>query len=155
MINKSSSQQGVTYSSLYEMWSKYAPPLERTRMAGFAMAGSYVGTVVAMLLSGVFAVHFGWESIFYIFGSFGIIWCVVWVSIVKRSPQDDHNMSDQERNYIIVSLGNQKNELPKFSDSPWKEIFTSSAVWAIVVAHFCESWGFFTLLTQLPSFMKG
>lgn len=28
-------------------------------------------------------------------------------------------------------------------------------VWAIVSAHFCENWGFYTLLTQLPTFMKG
>lgn len=137
------------------MWSKWAPPMERTRMAGFSMAGSYVGTVIAMLLSGVFAVHLGWESVFYIFGSFGIVWFFVWIFIVKRSPQDDRKMSDQERNFIITSLGNQSNILPKFSDAPWKNIFTSTAVWAIIAAHFCESWGFFTLLTQLPSFMKG
>ena len=28
-------------------------------------------------------------------------------------------------------------------------------MWAIVVAHFSENWGFYTLLTQLPTFMKG
>ena len=29
----------------------------------------------------------------------------------------------------------------------------SPAVWAIAVAHFVENWGFYTWLTQLPSFM--
>lgn len=38
---------------------------------------------------------------------------------------------------------------------PWKSFFTSMPVWAIVAAHFCENWGFYTLLTQLPTFMKG
>jgi len=28
-------------------------------------------------------------------------------------------------------------------------------VWAIVCAHFCENWGFYTMLTQLPTFMSG
>lgn len=37
---------------------------------------------------------------------------------------------------------------------PWKEIFTSLPVWAIVVAHFSENWGFYTLLTELPNFLK-
>ena len=37
---------------------------------------------------------------------------------------------------------------------PWKAIFTSLPVWAIVVAHFSENWGFYTLLTELPSFLK-
>lgn len=37
---------------------------------------------------------------------------------------------------------------------PWKAIFTSLPVWAIVVAHFSENWGFYTLLTELPTFLK-
>lgn len=33
-------------------------------------------------------------------------------------------------------------------------MMTSLPVWAIVVAHFAENWGFYTWLTELPSFMK-
>lgn len=38
---------------------------------------------------------------------------------------------------------------------PWKAMMTSQAVWAIIVAHFAENWGFYTLLTGLPMFMRG
>jgi hypothetical protein len=31
----------------------------------------------------------------------------------------------------------------------------SKPVWAIIVAHFAENWGFYTLLTGLPMFMTG
>ncbi|KAG4077120.1 hypothetical protein HA402_016107 [Bradysia odoriphaga] len=146
--------EGMTFPCMYDVWSKWAPPLERTRMAGFALAGNYMGTVVAMPLSGILAVTLGWESIFYVFGCIGILWFLLWIFIVKRSPQDDPHMTNEERAYIVASLGHQKRNQPKFSEAPWKEIWTSSAVWAIIVAHFCESWGFFTLLTQLPSFLK-
>ena len=37
---------------------------------------------------------------------------------------------------------------------PWVSIFTSLPVWAIIVAHFGENWGFYTLLTELPSYLK-
>lgn len=40
-------------------------------------------------------------------------------------------------------------------DYPWKDIFTSMPMWAITCSHFCENWGFYTLLTQLPSYMNG
>ena len=39
-------------------------------------------------------------------------------------------------------------------DTPWRSILTSLPVWAIVAAHFSENWGFYTWLTQLPSFMN-
>lgn len=37
---------------------------------------------------------------------------------------------------------------------PWKAIATSLPFWAIMVAHFSENWGFYTLLTELPSYLK-
>ena len=40
------------------------------------------------------------------------------------------------------------------SPLPWKQILTSLPVMAIVVAHFAENWGFYTLLTELPSFLS-
>jgi hypothetical protein len=33
------------------------------------------------------------------------------------------------------------------SSTPWRRIFSNKHVWAIVVAHFCANWGFYTLLT--------
>ena len=49
-------------------------------------------------------------------------------------------------NYIV-------NFFQKY-DTPWLEIFTSPAVWGIIVAHFCDNWGFYTFLTCLPSYFK-
>ncbi len=39
-------------------------------------------------------------------------------------------------------------------DTPWFKIWTSPAVWAIIIAHFCNNWGFYTFLTCLPSYFK-
>lgn len=141
--------EGLTFPCMYDVWSKWAPPLERTRMAGFAIAGNYVGTVVAMPVSGILASTLGWESVFYVFGAVGIVWFFLWTFIVERSPQNDQNISVEERDYIVASLGHEEDHLPKFSDAPWKAIWTSKPVWAIIVAHFCESWGFFTLVSEL------
>ena len=38
--------------------------------------------------------------------------------------------------------------------APWRSILFSPAVWAIVAAHFCQNWGYYTLLTTLPTYMK-
>lgn len=37
--------EGVTFPCLHSMLSKWAPPLERTRMNSIAFAGNYIGTV--------------------------------------------------------------------------------------------------------------
>lgn len=48
--------EGVTYPSLHEIWSKWAPPLERSRLNAIAFAGSYVATVLVLPFSGYIAV---------------------------------------------------------------------------------------------------
>jgi len=38
--------------------------------------------------------------------------------------------------------------------TPWKDIFTSLPVWAFVVAMFGQNWGYSTLMTEIPNYMK-
>jgi len=37
---------------------------------------------------------------------------------------------------------------------PWGKLFSSSAVWAIIVAHFCNNWSLYVLLSWLPTFVN-
>lgn len=85
-------------------------------------------------------------------GTIGCIWYIFWVLIVRESPAKDKFISKDELRYIQESIGSRNSAEVKH---PWKSIFTSKAVYAICASHFAENWGFYTLLTQLPSFLKG
>jgi ACS family sodium-dependent inorganic phosphate cotransporter len=89
---------------------------------------------------------------FYFFGTLALIWCAIWWVVVAESPDEDPKISKAELNYIKESLGHIDPN--RRIHHPWKEILKSLPVWAIVVSHFSENWGFYTLLTQLPKFMK-
>ena len=54
--------------------------------------------------------------------------------------------------FIIVFTGVSNDET--HMAPPWKSMMTSKPVWAIIIAHFSENWGFYTLLTGMPTFMK-
>lgn len=146
--------EGVTFPCIHAVWSKWAPPSERSRMASIAFAGNYAGTVVSMPLSGIFANAYGWESVFYIFGAIGCVWFVLWTFMIKTSPEVDRGISTKEKEFILSSLGRTEGA-PEKIRHPWKGMLTSMAVWALVASHFSENWGFYTLLTQLPTFLKG
>lgn len=73
--------------------------------------------------------------------------------IVKEGPEFDKKISKEELAYIQNSIGDSSQM--RNIKHPWKEIFKSPAVWAIVASHFSENWGFYTLLTNLPKFLKG
>lgn len=145
--------EGVTFPCMHEIWSKWAPPMERSRMASIPYAGTFVGMVIAMSTCGILAENLGWESVFYVFGVIGMLWYISWVILIRESPEKDPHITDQEKYYIMSSLKRSESQ-PQQRNVPWKAIFTSSAVWAIAASHFAENWGVYTMLTQLPTFLK-
>ncbi|XP_006888581.1 PREDICTED: vesicular glutamate transporter 3 [Elephantulus edwardii] len=97
--------EGVTYPACHGMWSKWAPPLERSRLATTSFCGSYAGAVVAMPLAGVLVQYIGWSSVFYIYGMFGIIWYMFWLLQAYECPAAHPTISNEERTYIETSIG--------------------------------------------------
>lgn len=146
--------EGVTYPSIHAMWSKWAPPLEKTRLATLAFSGSYIGTVISLPLSAALAESTnGWPSIFYVFGSVAILWFLLWCYIVYESPAQHPSITNQELEYIQGTIGYTDEQTLELQP-PWCSILRSLPVWAIIAAHFSENWGFYTWLTELPSFMN-
>ncbi|KAG5676921.1 hypothetical protein PVAND_006718 [Polypedilum vanderplanki] len=144
---------GLSFPSVNAIYAKWSPPLERSRTASYGISGIYVGTVIANLLSGWLGDTFGWESIFYVFGFATIIWNVVWFAVVRESPEKDPWITTSEKRFIKESLKNQKGQR-NIIKPPWKAIFTSGPLYVIAVAHFSYTYGYYTLLTQLPMYMR-
>lgn len=121
-------------------------------MMMIALAGSQVGTVVALAASGVLAAKVGWESVFYVFGAIGAVWTVLWMIFVRSAPANDPSITKAERCYIEQTLKREtKNPI---KETPWKSILTSPAVWAIFFAQYAEAWGLYSLQTQLSLFLN-
>ena len=78
-------------------------------------------------------------------GSVGLIWCFAWWWVVRDSPEEDRKITDAELEYLRTAIGVSSQE--SLMSPPWKAMMTSKAVWAIIIAHFAENWGFYTLLT--------
>uniref|UniRef100_A0A8D0HG77 Vesicular glutamate transporter 1 n=1 Tax=Sphenodon punctatus TaxID=8508 RepID=A0A8D0HG77_SPHPU len=149
-------QCGVTYPACHGIWSKWAPPLERSRLATTAFCGSYAGAVVAMPLAGILVQYSGWSSVFYVYGSFGIFWYLFWLLVSYESPAQHPTITAEERKYIEESIGESAglmNPLTKFR-APWRKFFTSMPVYAIIVANFCRSWTFYLLLISQPAYFE-
>ncbi|XP_068595981.1 vesicular glutamate transporter 3 [Brachionichthys hirsutus] len=148
--------EGVTYPACHGMWAKWAPPLERSRLATTSFCGSYAGAVIAMPLAGLLVQYVGWPSVFYVYGVFGIIWFVLWLLLAYASPAEHPTITEEERTYIETTVGetiHQISATEKFK-TPWRRFFTSMPVYAIIVANFCRSWTFYLLLISQPAYFE-
>ncbi|XP_076462772.1 putative transporter slc-17.2 [Babylonia areolata] len=145
----------VIYPAIYGMWGRWAPKAEQGQLIGVAFSGQMVANATVFPLSAVLCRHGflgGWASVFYAFGGLGILWSVVWLLLMTDSPETHPRISVTERHYIVTTRADvtqQKDKMPV----PWRMILRSPRFWALAVAHFVYDWGFFLLMTNLPTFL--
>lgn len=145
--------QGFIFPSVHTMLARWVHPSERGFLSTFTYSGTQLGTVVMLAVSGVIAAStLGWPAIFYISGGFCAIWCTLWAFLGCDSPSASKVISKEEKEFIESTKGVSTNGEKKVT--PWKQIFKSKAFWAILIAHSAQNWGFWTLLTEIPSYMK-
>ena len=144
--------EGVTFPSIYALYSKWVPTAERSRSMAFTNSGIPIGQVAALVVAPYIALSLGWEWIFYIFGAVGFVWYFFWHRTVSRDPASHARLSAQEKHEIA-------DNIPALAaaDAPHTTLMDFARcrpVWAIVVAHFCNNWSLYVLLSWLPTFVN-
>ncbi|XP_050675828.1 putative inorganic phosphate cotransporter isoform X1 [Leptidea sinapis] len=143
--------QAFVYPCMHQLVSQWIPLEEKGLLTTIIYAGAQLGVAVQLLASGFLAQAWGWQAIFYTNGALGMIWTVVYVILGAASPEESKIISDHELKYITTSLG--RLGPPKKLKTPWINMLTCLPFWAAVVAHCGQNWGFFTLMTEMPTYM--
>lgn len=101
----------------------------------------------------------------------GLTWYAFWIWLSFEKPAKHPTISYEELTYIESSIGVVALKPPtvrvsgkvdwflilsnqQFATTPWKAIFNSMPVYAIIVANFCRSWTFYLLLISQPMYFK-
>lgn len=142
--------EAVTFPSIYSLYARWVPLTERARSVAVANSGIPAGTVFALLVTPIIVTNYGWEWAFYLFGAVGVIWWVLWHNLVARSPALQPGISDEE--LAIISDGTASDDAAR--PPPWGKLLTNMPVWAVIVAHFCNNWSLYVLLSWLPTYVN-
>ncbi|KAK5618208.1 hypothetical protein CRENBAI_020834 [Crenichthys baileyi] len=144
--------EGVTFPAMMAMWARWAPPLERSRLMTLSGSGASFGAFLALPLTGYICEKLGWPAVFYLCGGAGCLWFVFWCALVSNDPQTHRRISEEERDYIVNSIGAQGKghgwSLPLLS------MLLSVPLWTIIITQMCSNWSYYTLLTSLPTYMN-
>lgn len=167
--------EGPIVPCTHALLAKWIPPNERSRMGAAVYAGAQFGTIISMPLSGLLAEYGfdgGWPSIFYVFGAVGTIWSIAFIIWVYEDPSSHPKIDEREKKYINTSLwGATEIKVTYFwlqdyifdkltyfvfqsPPIPFKAIFKSLPFYAILFAHMGHNYGYETLMTELPTYMK-
>jgi MFS transporter, ACS family, solute carrier family 17 (sodium-dependent inorganic phosphate cotransporter), other len=142
--------EAVTFPAFYSLYGRWIPVGERARAVAFSNSGIPLGTILGLVVTPIIVTHLGWEWAFYLFGVLGIVWYLPWSWKVTASPDEDPTISSEEKAYIESELaGSGDVESPA-----WWTFLGYAPVWAIIVAHFCNNWSLYVLLSWLPTFVS-
>lgn len=146
---------GTIYPAAGSMLSKWTVPSEKSRISSVVYAGTILGTVFSISVTSLIIRYsdYGWPQAYYFFGAMGLLWFPLWVMLCYNSPEQHPFISESEAKYLEEeALQTRSNEKPP--TAPLLKIFTSLPVWAFVISLFGVDWAFYTLVTDLPKYMR-
>ncbi|MGA2408858.1 MAG: ACS family MFS transporter [Candidatus Binataceae bacterium] len=141
--------EAVNFPAVHSIAARWTIASERARAISLHFSGVAFGTVIALLISPAIVIWLGWQSVFYLSGALGLVWLILWQWKAADGPEDCPGVSAYEMS--VINAGRTDTAL---ADSiPWKRIISEPAVWAIVIAHTCNNFGFYIILLWLPSYL--
>ncbi len=141
--------EALNFPAVHSIAARWTVVAERARAISFHFSGVTFGTVVALLVSPLIVLALGWPAVFYISGALGLVWLIAWQLKATDSPEDCPGVTVAE----MATISGGRPEMPLAGSIPWSAIMREPAIWAIVIAHLCNNFGFYILLLWLPSYL--
>ena len=129
---------------------------ERGRIQGIVHFFSRFALAITPFVSGHILLALGWRWIFYIFGSMGILWAVVFSTIFRDHPEDHPGVNQAELAEIrgLNADGTTKALDRSRPPTPWKAIIGSPNMWFIAIGYGCFFFGSNFYLTWYPTYLR-
>ncbi len=141
--------EALNFPAVHSLVARWTPASERARAIALHFSGTALGTIIALAVSPIIIIHFGWPAVFYISGASGIVWLLAWWLKGADRPEDCAGVTAEE----LAIIKSDRPEAPLASSIPWRTLLSEPAVWAIVIAHLCNNFGFYIVLLWLPSYL--
>jgi MFS transporter, ACS family, solute carrier family 17 (sodium-dependent inorganic phosphate cotransporter), other len=78
---------GPMWPAIVDILSKWVPPTERSLALNTVFNGNPVATIVVFFLSPYIIEGLGWRWVLWLDGFVGLLWSLLWVLFVSRSPE--------------------------------------------------------------------
>jgi MFS transporter, ACS family, D-galactonate transporter len=124
----------VTFPSCVRLLAQHTPEHARGSANGILAAGQALGPTLGTLLGGLLMARFGWRAVFIGSAVGSLLWLWPWTAFVRGMP-------------MAAPRG------PVETSVTYMTILRQPAAWAGSLGHFSVNYGYYFMLTWLPSFL--
>lgn len=133
--------------------AEWFPPKERSIAFGLFNTGSSLGAVVAPPLVAMIVLHLNWRWTFFIFGSAGFLWTLIWLKFYY-APAASPLISASEREYIQYELAAAKPVNIQEPHIRWRDLFRYRETLGLMAAKFLTDSAWFFFIFWLPKYLS-
>ncbi len=140
------------FPTLSKVVYKWFPVKERGIIQGINFSGSRIGGAVAYPIVVALIALLGWRGSFFIFGSVGLIFALVWWLYYRNSPEESNFVSEDEKQYILETR--QKDESVKKVALTFAKTLKSKNMLLAMVQYLGSNFTFYFTLTWMFPYLK-
>ena len=127
--------------------SRWFPPTERARAAGFVLMALQAGGALAPRVIVPIQIRYGWRGSFFFLGAIGVAWSYAWYRWYRDSPAEKVGITQEEiREIGTTSFSNNHN-------MPWGLALRSGNVRALMLCGFCYVFALYFFISWLHTFL--
>src|SRR5881628_1569073 len=130
-------------------FSQWFPTAERGRAHGIIFMGTRLGGALAPPLAIALITAAGWRASFWIFGSVGVFWAVLWWRWFRDDPAKHPSVNADELQVIEEGRGGSITH----REFNWR-IFLSANLLFICLTYFAFGYGLYFYLTWLQTYLR-
>jgi MFS family permease len=130
-------------------FSRWIPVSERGKVQGIFFMGAHLAGGVTPALVAALSVFLSWQQVFWVFGLFGVIWSAAWYLWFRDEPSQHPGVNAAE--LALIEQGRASEEGHHLG--AWSSILRPSVL-LLCLAYFSNSYGFYFLITWLPSYLE-
>ena len=152
--------EGVALPCMNNVISRWVPVTERSRAVAVSMGGFQSGSMIGLLAAPALLAYGGIPGPFVLFGTFGLVWAVIWNFVATTYPKESKLVNAEELSYIVDNPGgaltalDQQTFAEKKTPPPFKLLLSKAPTWACIIANFVNNWAIFILLAWMPLYFK-
>jgi len=126
---------------------------ERGRIQGYTHFFSRFAVATTPLAAAPIVYFFGWRSVFFLAGFFGLLWIIVFLISYRNNPKDHPKVNEAE----LAIIKKDSEEIHNTSNRPkvpWRIILRSKNMLYICLGYGCFFFGTNFYLTWYPTYLR-
>jgi MFS family permease len=144
------------YPNIARAFHNWFPFRERGFAQGMVwMAGRLAGGITPFIVLALLVEEADgtvlWRHTFWIFGSLGAMWCILFLWWFCDRPEQNPHVNRAE---IALIHGDEGPPEAAHAGVPWKKLLGNRNLWVLCLMYFCASYGWYFNITWLPGYLE-